>query len=223
MSRDHAVDPKVTYRRRVGDRGPQSHNHLVRLVVLGPPGAGKSTQARLLASHFGIVHIVSGDLLRREVARSTKLGREVQSCLEHGDLVPDHLMLEVLKPHLLSSTETGGYVLDGFPRTLIQALAMERMDHVVARSLDAAIYLEITAEEAARRLLGRALAEGRSDDTAEVIEHRLKVYETQTMPLLRHYSDRGLLIKVDSRLSIDDVFQDIVSCLDQFLSRSLSP
>ena len=223
MSRDRAVDPNVTHQRRAGDRGAPSQNHLVRLVVLGPPGAGKSTQARLLASHFGIVHIVSGDLLRREVARGTKLGREVQSYLKHGDLVPDHLMLEVLKPHLLSSIETGGYVLDGFPRTLVQAQAIERMDHVLARSLDAAIYLEISTEEARRRLLGRAAAEGRSDDTAEVIDHRLKVFETQTTPLLRHYSSRGLLITVESRLSIDDVFRDIVARLDQFLSRSLSP
>jgi adenylate kinase len=222
MSRDHTVDPSVTRQRGIGDRGAQSHKRL-RLVIFGPPGAGKSTQARLLASHFGIVHIVSGDLLRREVARSTKLGRAVQSCLEHGDLVPDHLMLEVLKPHLLSSLETGGYVLDGFPRTLVQALAIEQMDHVVARSIDAAIYLEITAEEARRRLLGRALAEGRSDDTAEVIEHRLKVFEERTMPLLHHYTSRGLLITVVSRLSIEDVFQDIISRLDQFLSRSMSP
>jgi adenylate kinase len=132
-------------------------------------------------------------------------------------------MLEVLKPHLLSSIESGGYVLDGFPRTLVQALAIEQIDEVVAPSIDAAIYLEITTEEARRRLLGRALAEGRSDDTAEVIEHRLKVFETQTMPLLHHYSSRGLLITVVSRLSIEDVFQDIVSRLDQFLSRSLSP
>jgi adenylate kinase len=163
------------------------------------------------------VHIVSGDLLRREVARSTKVGKAVQGFLNHGDLVPDDLMLEVLRPHLRSSIEAGGYVLDGFPRTLVQAVAIEQMDNVEARSLDAVIYLEITAEEAHRRLLCRALAEGRSDDTAEVIEHRLKVFETQAMPLLQHYSGRGLLITVDSSPSVDDVFQDIVSRLEEFL------
>jgi adenylate kinase len=169
------------------------------------------------------MHIVSGDLLRQEVARSTKLGTAVQGYLERGDLVPDDVMLEVLKPHLLSSTEAGGYVLDGFPRTLVQALAIEQIDHLEARSLDAAIYLEMTAEEARRRLLDRAVAQGRSDDTAEVIEHRLKVFETQTMPLLQHYRGRGLLITVDSKLSIDDVFQDIVFRLDGLWSRSWSP
>jgi adenylate kinase len=132
-------------------------------------------------------------------------------------------MFEVLKPHLLSSIQTGGYVLDGFPRTLVQALAIEQMDDVEARSLDAVIYLEITVEEARRRLLRRALAEGRSDDTAEVIEHRLKVFETQAMPLLHHYRDRGLLITVDSGPSTGDVFQGIVSRLEEFLSQSRSP
>src|SRR3954451_19751861 len=157
----------------------------MRIVLLGPPGGGKGTQSARLAERLSVEHISTGDLLRDEVARDTPLGHEVAAFMERGDLVPDELIVDALMPHLQSA----GFILDGFPRTVAQARTLE--DRGVP--LDAVVNLSVRAPELKRRLLARAAAEGRSDDTPEVIENRLRVYEEQTAPVIGFYRDRGVL------------------------------
>ena len=177
----------------------------MRLVLLGPPGGGKGTQGARLAERLGAEHISTGDLLRDEVARDTPLGREVAGYMGSGDLVPDDLIIDVLMPHLLS----GDSILDGFPRTVEQAKALE--DRNVG--IDAVISLTVRAPELKRRLLARAAAEGRSDDTPEVIENRLKVYDEQTAPVIDFYRERGLLTEVRGEQPIERITEEMLTRL----------
>jgi adenylate kinase len=187
----------------------------MRLLMVAPPGAGKGTQATRLASHYGIAHLSSGDLFRREVAAGTAIGAEAAGYLARGDLVPDQLVLEMLAPRILAAVEQGGYVLDGFPRTLAQA---EEAYAVASRlegiELQAVVHLEVPRDELLRRLLARAAADGRVDDTETVITHRLEVYDEQTAPMLEFYAGRGLVVDVDGAQAVDDVFEDIVGAVD---------
>jgi adenylate kinase len=177
----------------------------VRLLILGPPGGGKGTQSARLAERLGIEHISTGDLLRDEVARDTPLGREVAGYMERGELVPDELIIDTLIPHL----QAGGFILDGFPRTVEQARALERR----GIPLDAAVNLTVRAPELKRRLLGRAAAEGRADDTPEVIDNRLRVYEEQTAPVIDFYRERGLLSEVRGEQPIDRITEETLTQL----------
>jgi adenylate kinase len=191
----------------------------MRLLMVAPPGAGKGTQAARLAHHYGIAHLASGDLLRKEVAAATEIGRAAAPYLERGDLVPDDLVLKMLTIEVLEASTDKGYVLDGFPRTLRQAEAA----YEIARqfedvTLQAVIHLEVGRDELRRRLLARAHREGRSDDDEATISHRLEVYDRETEPLLGFYAERGLVVDIDGEQSIDDVFQDIVAAVDGLLA-----
>ena len=182
--------------------------------MLAPPGAGKGTQARRLAQHFSITHIASGELLRAEVDADTELGRQARAYLELGDLVPDALVIAMVTERCVDAVDTtGGFVLDGFPRTIAQAedayAAAQQADLV----LDAAVFLEVSEAELRRRLLARAAIEGRGDDRRTVIEHRIEVYHLQTEPLLEFYDRRGVLCRINGERSIDEVFDDIVDAL----------
>jgi adenylate kinase len=177
----------------------------LRMLMLGPPGGGKGTQSARLAERLGIEHISTGDLLRAEVARKTALGREVAGYMERGELVPDGLIVDTLMPHL----QGGGFILDGFPRTVAQAKALE--DRGVP--LDAVVNLSVRAPELKRRLLGRAAAEGRADDTPEVIDNRLRVYEEQTAPVIDFYRERGVLSEVRGEQPIERITEDVLACV----------
>ncbi len=167
----------------------------MRLLLVAYPGAGKGTQAEMLARHYGIAHLSSGTLLREEVARDTRIGRLVADHLARGDLVPDELIIEMLWPRVLDAARSGGFVLDGFPRTLRQAeKAYAMAKGVDGVTLQAVVYLRVNKDELNGRLRARADLEGRSDDTETAIAHRFEVFETQTQPLLGFYSKRGLLI-----------------------------
>ena len=171
----------------------------MRLVLLGAPGSGKGTQGQVLADHFGVAHISSGDLLRSHVAAGTPLGREVARYMEAGQLVPDDLVIDIaVADALRAAASTGGYLLDGFPRTLAQAKRAYEIARPSGLTASAVVYLAVPDDEVRRRLAARAAEQGRRDDTAEVIDHRLEVFHAETEPLLRFYEGRGILHSVDA-------------------------
>ena len=184
----------------------------MRLLLIGAPGAGKGTQAGRLAEQFGIAHISSGDLLRQHVQDQTALGRTIKSYLDHGDLVPDAVVMDMLRKPVVAAAEAGGYVLDGFPRTVEQAQASFPTARVLGVEVQAAIHLDVPREELVRRLLARRRG---SDDTEAVIERRLQVYLDKTVPLLEYYADREWMLVVDGTQAPDAVHQDIVAGLNK--------
>jgi adenylate kinase len=184
----------------------------VRLLLIGAPGSGKGTQATRLAEHFGLTHISSGDLLRQHVTEGTPLGKEVQQYVTRGDLVPDTLLMDVLRKPVVAASKSGGYILDGFPRTVEQA----QIAYAVAKDLgveaQVAVHLDVARGELVRRLLARGRG---SDDTEEVIEHRLEVYMEHTVPMLDYYELREELVRVDGGRTPDEVSWALVSQLEQ--------
>jgi adenylate kinase len=182
----------------------------MRLLLIGAPGAGKGTQAELLARRFGLVHISSGDLLRQHVREQTSIGRTIQSYVDKGDLVPDSVVLDMLRKPVVAAVEAGGYVLDGFPRTVEQAEAAFPVAQALGVEVQAAIHLDVPREELVRRLLARRRG---SEDTEAVIEHRLEVYLEKTVPLLAYYAGRELMFAVDGAQPPDAVHEEIVARL----------
>jgi adenylate kinase len=182
----------------------------MRLLLIGAPGAGKGTQAERLAERFGITHISSGDLLRQHVREQTSLGRTIKSYVDKGDLVPDSVVLDMLRKPVVAAVEAGGYVLDGFPRTVEQAEASFPVAQALGVEVQAAIHLDVPREELVRRLLSRRRG---SEDTEEVIEHRLEVYLEKTVPLLAYYAGRELMFAVDGAQPPDAVHEEIVDRL----------
>ena len=187
----------------------------MRLLLIGPPGAGKGTQAERVARHFGVRHISSGDLLRRHVAEGTALGRSVQAYLGRGDLVPDGIVMDILRKPVVEASEAGGYVLDGFPRTVDQARAAYMVARDLGVAVQVAVHLEVPREELVRRLLARGEATGRTDDTAEVISHRLEVYDAKTLPMLAYYAQREKLVTVNGARPVDEVTWSVTVQLQQ--------
>ena len=183
------------------------------LILLGPPGSGKGTQARLLVEEMGIVHISTGEILRRAVAERTPLGLEAERLLSAGQLVPDRVMIELIRGRIGSGVP-GGFLLDGFPRTVEQARALAGLLEETGQRLDRVVFIRVERAELVRRLLGRARLEGRSDDTEEVIERRLEVYERQTLPVADWYRGRGLLVEVDGGRTIEGVLKAIRGSLE---------
>ncbi len=188
----------------------------MRLLLVAPPGAGKGTQATRLAAHYGIAHLSSGDLLRKEVAAGTRIGKIAADYMRRGDLVSDELVIEMLTPSILEAARNGGYVLDGFPRTLRQAEeAYQVAKQIEGIELQAVLHLVVSREELRRRLLARAESEGRTDDTEATFMHRLEVFDSETEPLLEFYAERGLVIDIDGEQPVEKVFADIVAAVDR--------
>jgi adenylate kinase len=182
----------------------------MRLLLIGAPGAGKGTQAERLAKRFGITHISSGDLLRRHVQDQTSIGQMIKSCLDHGDLVPDGVVMDMLRKPVVAAAQAGGYVLDGFPRTVEQARSSFPTAHALGVEVQVAVHLDVTRTELVRRLLARRRG---SEDTEAVIERRLLVYLDKTVPLLEYYTDREWMVTVDGAQPPEAVHEDIVACL----------
>jgi adenylate kinase len=182
----------------------------MRLLLIGAPGSGKGTQAERLAQRYGITHISSGDLLRQHVQEQTALGRQIQSYVDRGDLVPTGVVVDMLRKPVVAAVEAGGYVLDGFPRTVEQAQAAFPTAHALGAEVQAAVHLDVPRAELVRRLLARGRG---SDDTQEVIEHRLQVYLDETVPLLEYYANREWMFAVDGAQPPDAVHQEIVARL----------
>jgi len=188
----------------------------MRLVLLGPPGAGKGTQAGAIASAHGIPHISTGDLFREHVSGQTELGRQVAAIIDSGSLVPDELVLDMVADRLGDADATDGFLLDGFPRTVPQALALEGSLAAGDNPLDVVLRFAIDDEEVVERLVRRGQVDGRSDDAEEVIRKRLDVYHTETEPLEFFYAERGLLCDVAAVGTVEDVTQRALRALETF-------
>ena len=191
----------------------------LRALLIAPPGAGKGTQADRLSEHFGVSHISTGDLFRREVSAGTKLGREVADYLDRGDLVPDGVVGEVVRQEVMRALrETGGYLLDGFPRTVPQAEAAYALASELGITAHGVLTFMVPRGVLLERLMGRGSDGGRTDDNIDTVKHRLDVYDAQTAPLLDYYQQRGLLIPVDADRSPDEVTADSIAALERALA-----
>jgi adenylate kinase len=215
---------------------------MMRIVLLGPPGSGKGTQATAIEERWGLPHIASGDLLRAHVKDDTELGRRARPYMERGDLVPDSLIIDMMAERLSQPDAQQGYVLDGFPRTVAQAEALDARLEELGQRLDAVVYLEVPEAEILRRLSGRRICENcgaiyqldtmppeqegvcdkcgaalveRADEQPEVVRNRLRVYEVQTEPLLAHYQAQRRLHKVDGTIGVDNVMKEIARLLEE--------
>ncbi len=185
------------------------------VLLLGPQGSGKGTQANRIAAEYAIPHIASGEILRAEMQAGTDLGRRVKDVVDRGDLVSDHLMIELIKTRLGQADTEAGFVLDGFPRTTVQAEALDEMFGDIGRSFSVVFALQIPDEVAFERLRRRAEIEGRADDTDEAIQRRLETYHRETAPLVEYYRVRGNLVPVHGERSENEVFAEIQSALEQ--------
>ena len=190
----------------------------MRLVLLGAPGSGKGTQAARLKEHLQVPHISTGDLLRAEVAAGSALGLEAKGVMARGELVSDAILLDMLeerfsRPGSSGESCAGGFILDGYPRNLVQASALDGLLTRLQQPFDYAVQLDVATELLVERIAGRAQAEGRADDTPESVRTRLQVYDDQTAPVIGYYRQRGQLTVVDGVGSLDEVFTRIVEAI----------
>jgi adenylate kinase len=190
------------------------------IVILGPPGAGKGTQGKLISHEAGVPHVNTGDMFRAEVAAESDLGRRVRAILDAGDLVPDEVTIEVVRARLEQDDTVSGFVLDGFPRTIAQAEALDRLLEEIDRGeLSVVLDFHVSDEVAVERLVGRGVAEGRSDDTRKTIQHRLDVYHEKSEPLVGYYRNKGILVGIHADRTIEEVFAEVQQVLETASTR----
>jgi adenylate kinase len=187
----------------------------VNVLLLGPQGAGKGTQAKRIAAEYGLPHIATGDILRRAMAEGTPLGLKVQPIYDSGGLVPDDLMIELIRDRLSQADAEDGFILDGFPRTFVQAEALDSMLREIDKQLHLVLELQVPDEVAVERLTKRAALEGRPDDTPEAIRRRLALYHEETEPLIEYYRSRGNVVGIHGDRSENEVFAEIQQALEQ--------
>jgi adenylate kinase len=185
----------------------------VNVLVLGPQGSGKGTQAKRIAREHGVPHVSTGDMFRA-LDDATPLGREVNEIMGRGDLVPDEITIRMIRERLAEDDARDGFILDGFPRNLAQAHALDDLLDEIDRTLDVIFFFDLDDETAKARALGRAVEEGRTDDTAASIERRLAVYHEQTEPVVEHYRTTGKLVPLHAGRSVEEVADEIERALD---------
>lgn len=191
----------------------------MRILLLGPQGSGKGTQAERISRTYGIPHIATGDMLRAAMAAGTELGRRVRPIYDAGELVPDELMIGLIRERLAELDAEEGFVLDGFPRTLEQAEALDDMLLDIGSPLDVVFDLQIDEPTTVQRLLDRAHKEGRSDDTPEAIAKRLQLFREATLPVIEHYRAQGKVVGVHAGGTVNEVFNEIQETLEQVGAR----
>ena len=179
------------------------------ILLLGPPGAGKGTQAKRIEDAHGVPQVSTGDMLREAIGSGTELGAEVQPIVERGDLVPDELIVRVIRERLGRDDTSRGFILDGFPRTIPQAEALDVMLAEIGRALHVVLEFVLEEDEAVERLMGRAVDEGRKDDDPDVIRRRFVVWREQTLPLSDYYADGGKLVTIHAAQPVDEVYDAI--------------
>jgi adenylate kinase len=185
------------------------------LLLLGVQGSGKGTQAKRLAAEYGLAHVATGDMLRTAMAAGTPLGRRVRPIYDAGELVPDDLMIDLIRERLQSPDTEAGFILDGFPRTMAQADALDAMLSEIDRPLSVVFELQVPDEVAIERLHKRAVDEGRADDTADAITKRIELYHRETKPLVSHYRLAGNLVGIHGDRSENEVFSEIQQAVEQ--------
>jgi adenylate kinase len=188
---------------------------VLNVLLLGPQGAGKGTQGKLVSAEYSLPHIATGDILRTAMAAGTELGRKVQPIYDAGGLVPDDIMIELIRERLSADDAAEGFVLDGFPRTAVQAEALDEMLDEIGRPLTVVLEFQLPEEVSIERLTLRADEEGRADDTPDAIRRRLRLYHEQTEPLIEHYRARGNLVGIPANRPVEEVFQEIQRVLEQ--------
>jgi adenylate kinase len=187
------------------------------VLLLGVQGSGKGTQAKRIAAEYEVPHIATGDMLRAAIAEETDLGKRVKEILDRGDLVPDDVMIDLIRERLGESGD--GFVLDGFPRTTAQADALDELLAELGRPLTIVFELQVPDELARQRMLQRAREEGRSDDTVEAIDRRIELYHRETEPIVRHYRALGNLVGIHGTGTVDEVFAEIQRGLETAVAR----
>ena len=189
------------------------------LLLLGPQGSGKGTQAKRIEAVYGIPHVSTGEMFRAAISNGTDLGREVEPILAAGSLVPDELTIALIEARLAEDDAHDGFILDGFPRTLPQAEALDALLSAIGRDLDAVLFFDVPDDVARERALGRAHQEGRADDTPELIDRRLAIYHQDTEPVVERYRTTGKLVPLHAGRTPDQVFAEIQQALDQVAAR----
>jgi adenylate kinase len=184
------------------------------VILMGAPGAGKGTQAKQLEANLGLPQVSTGDILRDNKRRQTELGKQAQPYMDAGQLVPDDLTIGMFKARLLQSDCEKGAILDGFPRTIAQAEALDRMLDELNAGISIVPYIHVSDDEVINRILSRGQESGRADDSKEIAQERLQVYEKQTAPLLDYYRNQNLLVKINGEQNIDEVFNDLVAVIE---------
>lgn len=185
------------------------------VVLVGPPGAGKGTQAKLLQEALGLPQISTGDLFRFNLKNETELGQLARTFMDRGELVPDEVTVAMVEDRLSKDDCSGGAILDGFPRTLAQAAALDELLAKLGGQIDIVPSIEVPQDVLVERLLKRAILEGRADDNRETIRTRMQVYENQTRPLLDYYGQKGLVVPVNGQQTIEDVQKDLVQVIEE--------
>jgi len=183
----------------------------MRIIIFGPPGSGKGTQARMIAEHYNIIHLSTGSIFRKAMEEENELGQLIESFMNDGQLVPDQTVVDVVEETISSEEFDNGYIIDGFPRTVEQAVAFDDLLERRGETIDAFISLYVPDKELENRILSRN--EGRSDDTREKVNVRLKVYQKETAPVLEYYQQAKMFRSVDGTGTVDEIFQRILSAL----------
>lgn len=189
------------------------------ILLLGPQGSGKGTQAKRIAAEYGLAHIATGDMFRSAIARRTPLGVQVEPILAAGQLVPDELTIGLIRERLAEEDAEEGFILDGFPRNAVQADALDELLAELGRPLDVIFEFQIADDVCIRRLLRRAQEEGRVDDTPEVIAERLRIYHRETAPLIDHYLATGKLVGIHADRPVEEVWNELQEALEQVAVR----
>lgn len=192
---------------------------MLNIIIFGAPGSGKGTQSAFIKEHFNLEHISTGDMLRSEIKKGSETGKMAQGLISEGRLVPDELIIRMLDEHLDSIGAKEGVIFDGFPRTVVQAEALEQMLSKRGQSVSALVDLEVDEQELVERIIERGKVSGRADDNEEAVQERLKVYHTQTEPVLEYFHKRDKLVTVEGSGAIDEITKRIVSAIDEFVKK----